>query len=80
MTIQLCSLEAGKSKKALEAALHKDPQHVPFYDPSIFQGSRGTFIGADIKPGESFPAVMDHPKRMRFATVTRKADGRFKIT
>jgi hypothetical protein len=29
--------------------------------------------------GESFPVVMDHPKRTRFATITRKADGSFSV-
>jgi hypothetical protein len=67
------------SKKVLEQALNEAPQHCRFYDPSIFPGSRGQFRGDSIEKGEHFAVVMDHPKRMRFATVTRKPDGTFKV-
>lgn len=80
MTIQVMSRTAAKSKKTLEVALNESAGLVNFYDPSIFEGSRGQFTGEDIKPGEKFPVVMDHPQRNRFATVSRKPDGKFKVS
>ncbi len=79
MTIQVRTVAAAKSKKTLEAALNERAGLVNFYDPSIFEGSRGQFTGEDIKPGEQFPVVMDHPKRSRFATISRRADKSFKV-
>lgn len=78
MTIQVCNF--NKNKGELQAALNTEPASVQLYDPSIFPSSRGDFTGEDIKPGESFPVVMDHPKRMRFASVVRKADGKFRVS
>lgn len=71
MTIQV--LTENKSKATLLAALTTDPAKVRFYDPSIVAERR--FTGADIKPGESFLVVMDHPRRTRFATITRRLIG-----
>lgn len=80
MTIQLRSQQYGKSKATLQEALNTTPTRVWFEDPSIFPGSRGQFTGADVKPGERFPLVMDHPKRSRFATLQRRPDGTFKVS
>lgn len=80
MTIQLRSQQYGKSKATLTAQLNEDPARVRFEDPSIFAGSRGQFTGADVKPGERFPLVMDHPKRSRFATLQRRLDGTFEVS
>lgn len=79
MTIQVINPAQGKSKKALEEALNSDAGAVDFFDPSKIEGSRGHFTGSEILPGR-FPVVMDHPKRMRFATVQRKPDGKFKVS
>lgn len=75
MTIQVQT--ANQSKAVLLACLTDKPESVRFYDPSIVNERR--FTGADIKPGDRFPVVMDHPKRNRFAEVIRKADGTFKV-
>jgi hypothetical protein len=81
MTIQVRSVAAAKSKKTLEAALNEAPGLVNFYDPSIFATSRGQFTGEDIPVGDKFAVVMDHPKRNRFALITRRlADGKFKVS
>lgn len=78
MTIQLKSLAHGKSKAALQAALNSTPQGVIFEDPSIFNPR--VFRGNTIKPGEHFIVVMDPATRRRFAHVTRKDDGTFKVS
>lgn len=75
MTIQVQTCNASKAK--LLKALTEQPSAVSFYDPSIV--NTRWFNGTDIKPGESFPVVMDHPKRSRFATVTRKESGAFRV-
>ena len=75
MTIQVCT--ANQSKAILLACLTDKPESVRFYDPSIINERQ--FTGADIKPGERFPVVMDHPKRNRFAVIIRKPDGTFKV-
>lgn len=80
MTIQLQSQQYGKSKATLAAQLNQDARRVWFEDPSVFPGSRGQFTGADVKPGERFALVMDHPKRSRFASVVRREDGTFKVS
>jgi hypothetical protein len=77
MTIQVILAGDGKSKKVLQDKLNTNI--VFLHDPSIFEGSRGSFSSAMITIGESFPVVMDHPKRTRFATITRKADGSFSV-
>lgn len=79
MTIQVSSTRVARSKATLEAALAADPREVWFYDPSIFQGSRGTFSADEVKPGDRFPVVMDPATRQRFAEIVRKPDGSFKV-
>lgn len=80
MTIQVLSKEVSTSKKALEEALNTIPGKVWFHNPSIFH-DKGPhdFSGLRITIGESFPVVMDHPRRSRFATVTRLDDSSFKV-
>lgn len=80
MTIQVTSAVFGKSKASLQTALNTTPTAVVFYDPSIFEGSRGYFTGSDIGKGEQFAVVMDHPKRLRFSTIKRLEDGSFKVS
>ena len=80
MTIQVTSAVFGKSKAALQDALNATPTAVVFYDPSIFQGSRGYFTGSDMSVGESFPVVMDPAKRNRFAGVKRVRADQFKVS
>lgn len=75
MTVQVQNF--NKNKGVLQDALNSTPEQVMFYDPSIF--NERTFSGKEVQTGEHFPVVMDHPKRMRFATVTRKQDGSFKV-
>ena len=75
MTIQVENF--NKSKKVLENQLNTDPSQVSFYDPSIFNSR--FFTGEDVKKGEHFAVVMDHPKRMRFASVARQQNGTFKV-
>ncbi len=81
MTIQLGTYKShGTSKTVLQAALNEQPERVRFEDPSIFQGSRGTFYGNDIKNGEKFPIVMDPQTRRRFATIVRDLNtGAFRV-
>ena len=78
MTIQVLSQQYAKSKATLQAALNTTPEKVIFLEPSIF--NEHDFNGAMIESGRKFPVVMDHPKRMRFALVSRKADGTFKVS
>lgn len=78
MTVMLISVKFGKSKAVLQDALNHEPNNVAFHDPSIIRPR--DFWGDGISRGESFPVVMDHPKRTRFALVTRKTDGSFKVT
>lgn len=80
MTIQVSSTRFATSKKVLEAALNSNPEQVAFADPSLFEGSRGVFTGADIKNPEKFAVVMDPQTRRRFATVQRKFNGQFKVS
>jgi hypothetical protein len=80
MTIQLTSARYSKSKAVLAAALNDPGTTVYFLDPSMFNESKGEFTGREIAPGASFPIVMDHPRRTRFATLTRRADGTFRVT
>ena len=80
MTIQVLGTIFGKSKKVLQDGLNTRPDLVWFYDPSIFPGSRGTFPSNEMKLGESFPVVMDHPKRRRFAIVERRGLDNFKVS
>jgi len=80
MTIQVLRTIFGKSKKVLQDGLNTRPGKVWFYDPSVLPDSRDTFPCDEMKLGESFPVVMDHPKRTRFAMVTRRADGTFKVS
>lgn len=80
MTIQVKTPAAGKSKAALQTALNTNARDVWFEDPSVHKGSRGLFVGSDIKPHEQFPVVMDPQTRMRFSTLQRKADGTFRIS
>lgn len=75
MTIQVVNV--FKNKNLLAEALRDQPQTVRFYDPSIFNERH--FRGDDMKPGESFPVVLDHPLRTRFATIYRLKDGGFKV-
>ncbi len=75
MTVQV--LTENKSKAVLLAALTTDPSRVRLYDPSFVAERR--FTGSDIKPGERFPVVMDHPLRRRFAQVVRTPSGAFKV-
>lgn len=75
MTVQV--LTENKSKAVLLDALQKRPKTVRLYDPSIVSERR--FTGRDIKPGERFAVVMDHPKRSRFAEVVRSTTGVFKV-
>jgi len=75
MTIQVENF--NKSKEVLQNQLNTDPYQVSFYDPSIL-GSR-FFTGEDVKKGEHFAVVMDYPKRTRFAKVTRRQNGTFKV-
>lgn len=75
MTVQC--LTENKSKAVLLDALKTRPESVRFYDPSIVSERR--FTGRDIKPGDRFPVVMDHPKRSRFAEVSRTSTGVFKV-
>ena len=77
MTIQVILASDGKSKKVLQDKLNTSI--VFLHDPSFFEGSRGSFGSTQIAIGESFPVVLDHPKRTRFATITRKADGSFSV-
>lgn len=79
MTIQVAIPAYGKSKATLQAILDSNPKDCKFYDPSLFQG-RGHFDGRAIDPGEHFAVVMDPATRRRFATVTRKANGTFKVS
>jgi hypothetical protein len=78
MTIQVTTQQYAKSKKTLQDALNTTPERVLFLEPSIF--NEHDFNGAMIEAGRKFPVVMDHPKRMRFALVVRKADGTFKVS
>ena len=78
MTIQLRTPAAGKSKAILQTELNQAPINILFEDPSIF--APRMFRGSQIKPGESFPVVMDPATRQRFASVTRKSDGTFKVS
>ncbi len=78
MTVQVQSATFGKSKKVLQQALTESPQSVRFHDPSFFNPR--SFTGADIKPGEKFPVVMDPATRQRFSTVERKSDGSFRVS
>lgn len=80
MTIQVCNGPYAKSKAALAAALAANASHVQLYDPSMFQGARGCFLASSMALGESFPVVMDHPKRTRFAIIKRKENGTFKVS
>lgn len=78
MTIQVQN--HNTSKAALKAALAATPQAVQFHDPGVFTSSKGGwFTGADIPPGDSFPVVLDPATRRRFAKVTRKADGSWRV-
>ena len=77
MTIQVRDPAHGKSKAALQAALDAAPSQVWFHDPSIMHTR--CFAASSMAPGESFPVVMDHPKRMRFATVSRLRDGAYRV-
>lgn len=61
------------SKGTLQSALQANPETVRFWDPSIV--AERFFTGADIEEGQSFPIVMDHPHRRRFATVKRTSKG-----
>lgn len=80
MTVSLKSHALhGKSKAVLAEALKSDATKVIFYDPSIFPGSRGVFEGESMKRGDSFALCMDPATRRRFAKVTRKLDGSFKV-
>ena len=77
MTIILQTTSAGKSKAALKAALEAKPADVAFHDPSFLEPR--WFTGEDVKFGERFAVVMDHPKRMRFALITRTREGGWKV-
>lgn len=89
MTIQVNNPAHGKSKAALQTALNNAfevyeapgiSRAIHFYDPSIFEGSRGSFSALTMARGESFPVVMDPAKRMRFALVKRLTNGTFKVS
>lgn len=77
MTVILRSLHAGKSKAALKVELESRPELVIFEDPSIMNPR--VFRGSEIKSGETFVAVLDHPKRYRFAEITKSKDGSWKV-
>lgn len=77
MTIQLTSQHLGKSKAALQEALNRQPTNVEFHDPSIMNPR--SFFGSSIRIGEKFACVLDHPKRQRFAQITRTESG-FKVS
>ena len=76
MTIQL-NMPPGLSKKALQDKLNAAPGMVTFFDPSIM-GER-YFTGATWNEPEGTAVVLDHPKRMRFAQITKRADGTWKV-
>lgn len=76
MSIQ--AVNYNKSKKELAEALNTHPDRVYFYNPSMF-GSHTSFRGHEIRVGERFPVVMDHPKRNRFAEIKRVSETQFKV-
>lgn len=80
MTIQVSSTQYSTSKKALQDRLNTEPGTVTFYNPSLFTTLPSNFYGRNIPERSHFPVVMDHPKRNRFATITRKPDGTFKVS
>lgn len=83
MTIQVTNPAHGKSKAALQSALNEKPGAVGFYNPSMFLpfDEKAHFSGNDIRPDATgFAVVMDHPARTRFAMVSRRADGTFKVS
>jgi hypothetical protein len=77
MTTQLLSQTLAPNKRALADALNLKPDKVVFLNVAPSGDHR--FTGANILRGETFPCVLDHPKRMRFAQITRAADGRFRV-
>lgn len=79
MTVQIAApFKHGKSKATLQDALNSDLEIVNFREPSPF-GDR--IFGKDsIKPGESFPVVLDPATRRRFAKVPRTATNIFKVS
>lgn len=80
MTIQVLSQEFSTSKQALQDALNSAPGKVWLHEPSVFHPSGPhDFPASHMTAGQSFPVVMDHPKRRRFAKITRKADSTFKV-
>lgn len=76
MTVQVVYVADGKNKAALLTSLEDGT--AMFYDPSIFETSRGYFGCRDIKCGEIFPVVMDE-KRTRFSEVERRKDGTWRV-
>lgn len=77
MTVQVTNPKAP-TKKQLADALAANPAGVGFYDPSIV--NERYFTGAEIPVGTTYlPVVLDHPKRMRFAEIARRADGTFRV-
>ena len=78
MTIQIVNPTHGRSKAALQAALNAGPEGVKLDDP--WPWGQRTFTAATMRPGQSFPVVMDPATRRRFATITRRKDGSFKVT
>ena len=79
MTIQVDSREHQASKDVLRKALNSTPMAVRFYNPSPFNDGQAFLTGDKIAPGSSFPVVMDPLTRRRFAKVTRRADGTFRV-
>lgn len=76
MTIQVVTFNA--SKTVLRDALASTPGRVRFFDPSPTDNRM--FSGLDIKLGDLFPVVLDHPRRTRFAKIERRPDGTFRVT
>lgn len=75
MTCQV--LNFNKKKRELQDMLNSQPSAVRFLEPTMVRDVR--FTGDTIKVGHSFPVVMDHPKRSRFAMITRTDKG-FRVT
>lgn len=60
------------SKKALKEAIESRDGAVLIVDPSMFDDER--FYARDMKIGQSI-VVTNHPKRTKFAKITRTAKG-----
>ena len=73
----IVSPEVFTSKKALEALANAGGHAFRIKDPSMF--APRDFNVLDMQPGQS-EIVTNHPKRDKFAKITRKADGSFKVS